>query len=206
MCRAALSEGGAGVNDAWLPCNWHPDDAHHAVACNLVAHLDTLDDLFTNATWCDGIDMADPAISTDGRDEQIYRLYGIVFVMIDQAIYDLRLVADAVDSGLHAYVKKLTGQMMGRINTIWKHRNRANDENRVMHIHHHHGPYAFADAGATAEPANGLLVPGMVDAVVTLCTALSAIETHRADHPSEFAVALDATYPSAPYVYANDEP
>ncbi|MCU1400762.1 MAG: hypothetical protein JWN62_3871 [Acidimicrobiales bacterium] len=185
---------------ATAPCDWQeaPPAGHKAVYCNLVSNLDTLMDLLRYGIWCDDIEVPGAALPANGDEaEQLFRYLGLAFLAVDQVVMDTRDVWKAVGKACELAGRRLDGQLMARINHIWKHRG-ASDGTRTMHRDHHHGPYVFLDAQPVAAtlpsgadwPAVGpgavLTVPSLPDAIGTLEELISYTDSHlREDGPRD---------------------
>ena len=66
-----------------------------AIYCNLRSHLQALLDFLALATWCD--DIAIFSAPRDAEpDEQLFRYFGMAFLILDQIIEDLRDIWDVL--------------------------------------------------------------------------------------------------------------
>ena len=176
----------------WPPCAWHPDFGHQAVCCNLISQLETLRDLLTHGTWCDGIEIAQDL--TDHDAEMVFRYYGLAFLVVDQCVMDLRVICKTFSStSVDRCFRGATASTMAAVNRIWKHHDKERNDGFVMHRDHHHGPYVFTDINATT-PAEGLLVPSLTAGVTAVVKALITVDKHVTTTPSSL-VALHAAYP-----------
>ena len=139
----------------WRPCVWqqYREASHVAPYCNVLSHLQALDDLLRFGTWCDHVELT---AWTDDSDEaeMVFRYYGIVFLLWEELVADLRIIGGAAKTGKPTKRKLSTTEpLMAFINHTWKHRISSLRAGRPFHVSHHHGPYVFAD------------VPGYLDAL-----------------------------------------
>ena len=118
--RAELHRGMFTRHDNPRPCVWqdYSPSRHDAVYCNVLSHLETLDDLLTRGTWCDDI-----TLHREFRDDddcmRLFRYYGLVFLGFDQCIADLRtLVTVATGSKKQQKLDARIESYMGFINSV----------------------------------------------------------------------------------------
>jgi hypothetical protein len=143
----------------WRPCVWqqYREASHVAPYCNVLSHLQALDDLLRFGTWCDHVELT---AWTDDSDEaeMVFRYYGIVFLLWEELVADLRIIGGAATTGKSTKRKLSTTEpLMEFINRTWKHRSTPLRAGRPFHASHHHGPYVFTDVPGyrAALPADG---------------------------------------------------
>jgi hypothetical protein len=182
------------------PCVWqnYAPSRHKAVYCNVLSHLESLEDLLRNGQWCDDA-VLEPAFSETDDCIRLFRYYGLVFLAFEECVADLRLIRGAargINNGSKAKVEPDAERIMGFVNHVWKHRN-APGQADAFHRLHHHGPYLFADCAAfeNALPGDGaylamghttpsnvsppvpLVVPSLISAMNALRSVLLATST-----------------------------
>ena len=148
--------------------------------CNLTSNLEALEDQLREATWCDETVLsAHPADSEPV--ERLFRLYGVLFLLLDQCAMDLRDIWSAVDGSKRREPRRsgerVIGDFTNDANHIWKHRRDRHDRTgRRMHYDHHHGPYVFEGVPAEEVAEAGgralLVVPSLTAAARSLADAL----------------------------------
>ena len=131
--------------DELLMCEWQNRHVSHVgVYCNALSHMDSVADLLAHGAWCDELTV--PLTFVDDHDaDRLFRFYSLVMLMLSECLTDLRNIAQAVDR--RARLEPQAHELMGYINSVWKHRNTDQGEQQSFHGHHHHGPYLFADGG-----------------------------------------------------------
>ncbi len=142
------------------PCVWqkYAQSAHDALYCNVLSHLQALEDLLNDGLWCDQV-LLGSDFTLDDDVEGLFRYYGLAFLAFEECVADLRLVRGAAapgQSGRKAKVEEGAEVYMDYINHVWKHRGQ-NGRAAAFHRVHHHGPYLFADHPRYREalPADG---------------------------------------------------
>jgi hypothetical protein len=131
-----------------------------AVYCNVLSHLEAIEELLGGGRWCDDI-LVTSEFSPDDDLEALFRYYGLTFLGVEECIADLRLIRGAAcnSRGRMAKVEPHAEDYMGYINHVWKHRDHSGLA-AEFHRMHHHGPYLFADHPHYREglPADGTYV------------------------------------------------
>jgi hypothetical protein len=176
------------------PCVWqnYAPSRHKAVYCNVLSHLESLEDLLRSGGWCDEA-ILEPVFSEADDSIRLFRYYGLVFLAFEECVADLRLIRGAArgtESRSKVKVEADAEMLMGFLNHVWKHRN-APGQADAFHRLHHHGPYLFADCagfeaalpidgayvamGHTTPPHVPPPVPLVVPSVVLAMKALSEV-------------------------------
>lgn len=140
----ALRRGMYTPNGNVRPCVWqdYAPSRHVAPYCNVLSHVETLEDLLLSGSWCDDV-VLEPTFDESEDTLRLFRWYGLAFLAFEECIADLRLVRHAARSGPKK-VEADAESYMGIINVVWKHRDQAH-QGGAFHRMHHHGPYLFAD-------------------------------------------------------------
>ena len=128
VCFEAIRENAVSELDRWSrtrvgqcrPCVWqqYREASHVAPYCNVLSHLQALDDLLRFGTWCDHVELT---AWTDDSDEaeMVFRYYGIVFLLWEELVADLRIIGGAAKTGkptkrkLSTSIHRLAGVVVG---------------------------------------------------------------------------------------------
>ncbi len=175
------------------PCVWQGTrySLHSALYCNLVANLESLEDILREGTWCDHVEVI-AEFSAEPERVRLIRYYGLAFLAFEQCVADLRLVRGAIAGTKSRKVEPTAERYMAFINRVWKHRAGNPTTAGPFHTIHHHGPYLLADCDGyeKALPADGhyfatdhqppiqsappipLVVPSLPDAMRSLSDVL----------------------------------
>lgn len=135
-----------------IACVWQQkhEPAHVAAYCNLLSHLEALEELLEGGTWCDDVSLS--LAFDDGPDsEKLFRFLTTSFLLIDQCFVDCREILQAADGKDLQPASRAFAEF---INRVWKHRgSRAKGKaSPAFHSCGHHGPYFFEDDAISTPP------------------------------------------------------
>lgn len=190
----ALERGARTRSYQWRPCVWqlYRPAVHVGPYCNALSHLQALDELLANSSWCDHLELR-PELDESEEAEALFRFVGLVLLAWEQVEADLRLIHGAASPGRgNSRDIPETVPLRGFLNHVIKHRGTPHGDGAAFHRQHHHGPYLFEDAPqyrralpsdgaytalghrtpATATMGLPLVVPSVVDAMQVLSRAL----------------------------------